>query len=111
MHNALTANTSDIWQLTVHTTYRYFLAAQQELYTTQQLTLSLKQQKLNNVLDRSQENGSLAEKLWDRKSKRTRQKNKRGVRKGESNDSPEIPDRVGKSEVPGLPSGCKEGER
>ena len=34
MHNALTANTSDIWQLTVHTTYRYLLAAQQELYNT-----------------------------------------------------------------------------
>ena len=34
-------------------------------------------------------------------------KNKRGDRKGESNDSPEIPDRRGISDIPGLPSGVK----
>ena len=34
-----------------------------------------------------------AEKRKDRKSTRTRQKNKRGDSKVESNDSPEIPDR------------------
>ena len=43
----------------------------------------------------SQENGPLAEKMTDRKSKRTRQKNKRANKKRESNDSPEIPDRGG----------------
>ena len=32
-------------------------------------------------------------------------KNKRGDRKGESNDSPEIPDRRKTSDIPGLPSG------
>ena len=32
-------------------------------------------------------------------------KNKRGDRKGESNDSPEIPDRRETSDIPGLPSG------
>ena len=42
---------------------------------------------------KSQENGPLAEKWQDRKSKRTRQKNKTGDRKEESSDSPEIPDR------------------
>ena len=31
-------------------------------------------------------------------------KNKRGDRKGESNDSPEIPDRRETSDTPGLPS-------
>ena len=47
--------------------------------------------------------GQLAEK--DRKSNRTRQKNKRGDSKVESNDSPEIPDRRDTSDIPGLPSG------
>ena len=32
-------------------------------------------------------------------------KNKRGDRKVESSDSPEIPDRRGTSDIPGLPSG------
>ena len=32
-------------------------------------------------------------------------KNKRGDRKGESNDSPDIPDRRETSHIPGLPSG------
>ena len=41
----------------------------------------------------------------DRKSNRTRQKNKRGESKVESNDSPEIPDRGETSDIPGLPSG------
>ena len=35
----------------------------------------------------------------------TRQKNKRGNSKVESNDSPEIPDRGETSDIPGLPSG------
>ena len=41
---------------------------------------------------------------------RTRQKNKRGNSKAESNDSPEIPDIGETSDIPGLPSreGLKE---
>ena len=53
---------------------------------------------------KSQENGPLAVKRLDGKSKRTRQKNKRRDRKGESNDSPEIPDRGKTSDIPGLTS-------
>ena len=49
------------------------------------------------------ENGPLAEKQ-DRKSKRTRQKNKIGNRKGESNDNHEIPAK-GETDIPGLPLG------
>ena len=45
-----------------------------------------------SFLEKSQENGLLAEKWQDRQSKRNRQKNKRGDRKGESNNSPKIPD-------------------
>jgi len=40
-----------------------------------------------------------------RQSKRTRQKNKRGAMKGESNDSPEIPDRWETLDISGLPLG------
>ena len=39
------------------------------------------------------------------KGNRTRQKNKRGDSKMESNDSPEIPDRGETSDIPGLPLG------
>ena len=46
-----------------------------------------------------------AEKREDRESNKTGQKNKRGDRKVESNDSPEIPDRGETSDIPGLPSG------
>ena len=47
-----------------------------------------------------------------RKSNRTRQKNRRGDNKVESNDSPEIPDRGETSDIPGLHSGRKkESER
>ena len=41
----------------------------------------------------------------DRKGNRTRQKNKRGDRKMESSDSPEIPDRGETSDIPSIPSG------
>ena len=36
---------------------------------------------------------------------KTEEKNKRGDRKGESNDSPEIPDRSKTSDILGLPLG------
>ena len=42
----------------------------------------------------------------DRESNRTRQKNKRGDSKAESNDSPAIPDREETSDMPSLPSGA-----
>ena len=51
------------------------------------------------------ENGLLAEKWQDRKSKMTRQKNKRRDRKRELNDSPEIPDRAGDIRHPQPPFG------
>ena len=55
-----------------------------------------------------QENGPLAEKWQDRKSKRIRQKNKRGDRKGEIKWQPwdsRQTDRGETSDIPGLPSG------
>ena len=44
-------------------------------------------------------------KMTDKLSNRSRQKNKRKDSKVESNDSPEIPDRGETSDIPGLPSG------
>ena len=44
-------------------------------------------------------------------SNRTRQNNKRADRKMESNDNPEIPDRVETSEEPGLPPGQRKTRR
>ena len=44
-----------------------------------------------------------AEKKKKRQSNRTRQKDKRGDSKVESNDSLEIPDRGETSDIPGLP--------
>ena len=73
-------NTSAVW----HTIYQPSCSCSTKLI-------------LWNVLAKSQEKGPLAEKRQDRKSKRTRLKNKRGDRKGESNDSPEIPNRKKKS--------------
>ena len=49
-------------------------------------------------------------KKTDRKSNGSRQKNKREHSKMESNDSPEIPDRVETSGIPVLPSRYQENE-
>ena len=53
----------------------------------------------------SEERTSRQKKRSDRKGNRTRQKNKRGDSKVESNDSREIPDRGETSDIPGRPSG------
>ena len=59
---------------------------------------------MKNFLEKVQKKGP-GRKRSDRKGTRTRQKNKRGDSKVESNDSPEIPDRGETSDIPGLPSG------
>ena len=48
---------------------------------------------------------SRQKKRYDKNSNRTRQKNKRGDSKVESNDSPDIPDRRETSNIPSLLSG------
>ena len=55
---------------------------------------------------KAQLNGPLAEKWQDTKTKRTSQKNKRWDRKGESTNSPEIPDRGVISDIPSFPLGA-----
>ena len=58
---------------------------------------------LKNFLEKSLEERASRQKTIDRKGNRTRQRNKRGYSKVESNDSPEIPDRGETSDIPGLP--------
>ena len=106
LYKCIKANTSAIWQQVVHTTYQLSSPSRSTRAIQKSPTLI---EKYLRVFwrEKSHENEPLAEKLQDRKSKRTRQrkKNKRKDRKGKSNDSPEIPDRRGTSDIPGLPSG------
>ena len=51
---------------------------------------------------KSEGNGPLVAKRQNKKCNRTRQKNRRGSYKAKSNDSPKIPDRVKKLDIPGL---------
>ena len=76
-----------------------------------QKSLTLNENYLRLFWKKSQENGPLAEKWQERKNlkkkkkeKSTRQKNVRGDRNGQSNDSPEIPDKRMASDIPSLPS-------
>ena len=74
-------------KLHLPTPNRHLLAAQQEPYNSSQ-------KKCLRVFWKKSGERTISRKKWqDGKSKRTRQKNKRGDRKGDSNDSPEIPDR------------------
>ena len=60
---------------------------------------------MKHFLEKVYKKGPASRKREDRKDNRTRQKNKRGDSKVESNDSPEIPDRGETSDIPGLPLG------
>ena len=59
----------------------------------------------------SEERTTSKQEKKDTKGNRTRQKNKRGDSKVESNDSPEIPDRGETSDIPGLPSGVQDNKK
>ena len=82
--------------------YGTFSAAKMELYKKAYLLTK----NIEKFSGKVQKNGPADRKKNDRKSNKTRQKNKRGDSKVESNDSPEIPDRGEASDIPGLPSGC-----
>ena len=69
------ANTSAIWQQASHTTYQ--LSSPSCSTRAIQKSLTLNEKYLRVFWKQSQENGPLAEKWHDRKSKRTRQKNTR----------------------------------
>ena len=65
------ANTSAIWQQTAHTTCQLSSPSCSTRAIQKSLTLN---KKIECFLEKSQENGPLAEKWQDRKSKRTRKK-------------------------------------
>ena len=104
----------NLWQQAAHTTYQLSSPSCSTKAIQKSLTLNETYWRVF-WRKKSQENGPLAEKWQDRKSKRTRQekeenkkkktKSKEWDRKGEPNDSPEIPDRRMTSDIPGLPSG------
>ena len=77
------------------------LAAKQEPYKNAYLLMKNVEEFPGKCLEK----GPAGRKREDRKGNRTRQKNKRGDSKVESNDSPEIPDRGETSDNPGLPPG------
>ena len=80
------------------------LTAKQEPYKKAYLLTK----NIEEFSGKSLEERASRQKTIDRKGNRTRQKNKRGDSKVESNDSPEIPDRGETSDIPSLPSGiCK----
>ena len=78
------ANTSAIWQQAEHTTYQ---------------PSSPGKKSFRIFWKKRQQTGPFSEKSQNSKRKRTRQKNKRGDRNGESNESPEIQD-WGESNIP-----------
>ena len=86
------ANTSAIWQQAAHTTYQLSSPSCSTRAIHKSLTLNKKY--LRVLLEKSQENGSLAEKWQDEKGRRPRQKKTREeIRKGNQMTSPEISDR------------------
>ena len=104
------ANSSIIRQQAAYTASHHLLVTQQEPYKTTYLFMK---EMMENVLEKGQENGPLANKnktnKKDRKSKRIRQQNKRD-RKWGSNRSPEIPDRRMTSDTLEIPSEKKKKE-
>ena len=90
----------------------HLLAAKQELYQK----AFFKRKILKNFLEKigkwlvsgrkwASRQGKRRRRSRDRKSNGSRQKNKKGGGKAESNDSPEIPDKGEDMRHPGLPSG------
>ena len=77
------------------------LAAKQEPYKKAYLLAK----NIEEFSGKSSEEWTSRQNTKDRKSNRTRQKNRRGDSEAESNDSPEIPDRGQTSDIPGLRSG------
>ena len=91
------ANTSAIWQQAAHTTYQLSSPS----YLTKSHT-----KKPNLFWKGKRRKRPLAEKNDKHKEQDDQEeKMKRGDKKADSNDSPEIPDRRWTSNISGLPSG------
>ena len=77
------ANTSAIWQQAAHTTYQ--LSSPSCSTRAIQKSLITLNEKYLSFLEKRQENGPLAKKRQDRKSKRTRQEKERREEIGKGN--------------------------
>ena len=98
----MTANTSAIWQHAAHTNDQ-LTSPNCRTGAIQKSHLLTK--NIEEFSGKGLEERASRQKTIDRKGNRTRQRNKRGDSKVESNDNPEIPDREETSDIPGLPSG------
>ena len=97
------ANT--IWQQVAHTTYQ--LSSPSCLTRARQKSLTLNEKYLRVFWKKKAEEWTISRKMTRQKEQEDKaEKNKRGDRKGKSNDSPEIPDRRLTSDIPGHPSGA-----
>ena len=85
-----------------HTTYQLSFRSCSTRAIQKSLTLTEKYLRVYWRMDHEQRN------YKTERARRLGRKNKRGDRKGESNDSPEIPDMRGTSDIPGLPFGSRE---
>ena len=98
------ANT--IWQQAAHTTYQLSSPSCSTRAIQKSLTLN---EKYESFLGEKSGEWTISRKTTRQKKQEDKaEKNKRGDRKGKSNDSPEIPDRRLTSDIPGLPSGLVE---
>ena len=98
------ANTSAIWQQVAHTTDQLSSPSCSTRAIQKSLTLNEKSLRVFWKKVRRMDH-----QLKNDKTERARglgRTNKRGDRKGESDDSPEIPDKRLTSDIPGLPSGA-----
>ena len=95
------ANTSAIWQQAAHTTYQ--LSSPSCSTRAIQKSLTINKKDLRVFWKKSQKNGQ--KKAKTERARGLGRRNKRGDRKGESNDSREIPDRRQISDTHGLLSG------
>ena len=94
------ANTSAIWQQAAHTTYQLSSPSCSTRAIQKSLTLNEK------YLEKKSGEWTIIRKMTKQeRAKGLGRKNKTGDRKGESNDSPEIPDRREISDIPSPPSG------
>ena len=89
LYKCIMANTSAIWQQAAHTTYE--LSSPSCSTRTIQKSLPLNGKYLRIFWNKSQENGPFQKNYKTERAKGLgRKNNKRGDRKGETNDSPEI---------------------
>ena len=92
------ANTSAIWQQAAHTTYQLSSPSCSIRAIQKSLTLN---EKYLSFLEKKSGGSTISRKMTRQKEQKDQaEKNKRGDRKGESNDSPEIPDRKLRSDIP-----------